>query len=104
MSRTDITPVSPGVDDKNDVVHHEVPPPSAEFAASATVSPFQHLGIFDTLKTFRKASILCILTGFNACSDGYQLTMPGNVIAMPGGLVSLGRLVALVISNTWFRV
>lgn len=39
------------------------------------------LTIKEAVKTFRKTTIVCVAVLFIACSDGFQFSLPGNLVA-----------------------
>lgn len=79
MERT-IQPLPPVHDDdekqKVEVEHLEHDAPGL-----APVSAYVDLGFLATLKTFRRTALLCVMALFTACSDGYQYSLPGNLVA-----------------------
>ncbi|RSH84102.1 hypothetical protein EHS25_005347 [Saitozyma podzolica] len=82
-------------DIKLDTIEHAEQPVSAIQASTtphavATVSPLQSYGLVKTITTFKYAAALCLLAGFNACSDGFQNGIPGNIIAMEGFINQFG--------------
>jgi hypothetical protein len=71
-------------DIKLDTIEHAEQPvsvtqPPATPHAVATVSPLQSYGLVKTITSFKYATALCLLAGFNACSDGFQNGIPGSV-------------------------
>ncbi|KAL1959385.1 hypothetical protein VTO42DRAFT_2188 [Malbranchea cinnamomea] len=55
-------------------------------------SHHDHLGLWATIKRFKKAVLICNLLSIAAAADGYQYTMNGNVIANQGFINHLGFL------------
>lgn len=53
--------------------------------AVAIVSPLQSYGLVKTITSFKYATGLCLLAGFNACSDGFQNGIPGSVNCVTEG-------------------
>ena len=49
--------------------------------ATVLVSAYADLGFLATLKTFKRTSAICFMALFTACSDGYQYSLPGNLVA-----------------------
>jgi hypothetical protein len=45
------------------------------------VSAFAGLSFKETLRTFWKTTMFCVLALFLACSDGFQFQLPGNLVA-----------------------
>jgi hypothetical protein len=54
------------------------------------VSQDKYLTLWQTIKTYPKASGLSALAAFGAVSDGYQFNLPGNIIALPGFIRQFG--------------
>ena len=50
-------------------------------APVAPVSAYADLGFLATLRTFRRTALMCVMALFTACSDGYQYSLPGNLVA-----------------------
>lgn len=48
------------------------------------------LSLLQTIKTYPKASFLCFIAAVSAISDGYQITMSGSIIALPGFINQFG--------------
>ncbi|GFZ49942.1 hypothetical protein JCM24511_07345 [Saitozyma sp. JCM 24511] len=53
-----------------------------DFGEQAT--GYEKLGIIGTIRTFKKATLICFLMTFAAATDGYQIGMNGNVVANAG--------------------
>jgi hypothetical protein len=53
-------------------------------------SPFNELSFWKTIKLFRVAAFCCFAGSFGALSDNYQLSVPGNVLALPGFIRTMG--------------
>ena len=49
--------------------------------ATVLVSAYADLGFLATLKTFKRTATICFIALFTACSDGYQYSLPGNLVA-----------------------
>lgn len=54
------------------------------------VSQDKYLSLWQTIKTYPRASTLSALAAFGAVSDGYQYNLPGNIIALPGFVQAFG--------------
>jgi hypothetical protein len=92
------------IDDKQDVIHVEdtghSPHPAnldkhdtaEEFITdnSGFHSAFNELSFWQTIKIFRVAALCCFAGSFGALSDNYQLSVPGNVLALPGFIKTMG--------------
>lgn len=52
--------------------------------------PVQQLGLFQALKTYKMATIVCVLAAVGALSDGYQVQMSGSIVALPGFIRTFG--------------
>jgi hypothetical protein len=79
--------------DKVDVIHDELVSGQAlseQPKALAEISHWNSLSTLETLKVFRKTTFICILVGFNACSDGFQFALPGQIIANTGFIQKFG--------------
>lgn len=48
------------------------------------------MGVIKTLKTFRWACFCAFLAGIGAMSDGYQYSLPGNLLPNPGFIEQFG--------------
>jgi hypothetical protein len=48
------------------------------------------LSLLQTIKTYPKASFLCFIAAVSAISDGYQISMSGSIIALPGFINQFG--------------
>ncbi|KAH6697288.1 general substrate transporter [Plectosphaerella plurivora] len=51
---------------------------------------YESLSVWQTVKTFKMASAICFLTALTAASDGYQISLIGNLIANPGFIQQFG--------------
>lgn len=49
---------------------------------------YEDLGPLATAKTFKMATLYCVMATFAAACDGYQIGMNGNIIANTGFIVS----------------
>lgn len=97
-----MTTTSPStiVDDKPAVAHveHRVPDTNAApvdgkvHNVGPTVSPSSQVGLLESLRTYKFASIICILAAVGALSDGYQVQMSGSIVALPGFIRTFGDL------------
>jgi hypothetical protein len=65
---------------RTSVEHHESESKFKEDGV-APVSAYADLGVKESLKTFKRTVVLALLALFIACSDGYQFSLPGNIIA-----------------------
>jgi hypothetical protein len=54
------------------------------------VSADKYLSLWQTIKTYPRASFFSALAAFGAVSDGYQYNLPGNIIALPGFVRQFG--------------
>jgi len=54
---------------------------TANANAAVLVSAYADLGFLATLKTFKRTAAICFMALFTACSDGYQYSLPGNLVA-----------------------
>lgn len=61
-----------------------------ESQAPADYRPVQQLGLLQALKTYKMATIVCILAAVGALSDGYQVQMSGSIVALPGFIRTFG--------------
>ena len=50
------------------------------------------MGLVKALKTYRHASLICVLAAVGALSDGYQVQMSGSIVALPGFIRTFGAL------------
>lgn len=51
----------------------------------------QRLSFVQCIKTYKYASLLCVLAAVGALSDGYQVQMSGSIIALPGFIDQFGQ-------------
>ncbi|KAF4967390.1 hypothetical protein FSARC_5048 [Fusarium sarcochroum] len=56
------------------------------------VQPASSMSILQSLRTYKHASIICILAAVGSLSDGYQVQMSGSIIALPGFVRTFGVL------------
>lgn len=76
--------------------HTEVPALEKEkeqhgiLANTAAFGQERELNLWQSLRVFPKASILCFCAMLGALSDGYQYTLPGNVISLKGFITQFG--------------
>ena len=52
------------------------------------------MGLVKALKTYKHASLICVLAAVGALSDGYQVQMSGSIVALPGFIRTFGDLQA----------
>jgi hypothetical protein len=74
---------------KHDTHHEdrlEKPDPDADFIEdnAGYQSVHSDLGIVKTILTFKWACACAFLAGLGAMSDGYQYSLPGNLLPNPG--------------------
>ena len=71
---------------KHDTHHDEKPDPDADFIQDnqGFQSVHSDLGIVKTIITFKWACACAFLAGLGAMSDGYQYSLPGNLLPNPG--------------------
>ncbi|KAJ3542353.1 hypothetical protein NM208_g4149 [Fusarium decemcellulare] len=50
------------------------------------------ISLIQSLRTYKHASIVCMLAAVGALSDGYQVQMSGSIIALPGFVRTFGDL------------
>ncbi|SPJ78670.1 probable maltose permease (MalP) [Fusarium torulosum] len=48
------------------------------------LSGYEHLSFWETVRTFKMASLVCLLSAFSAGADGYQIAMQASIIANKG--------------------
>ncbi|VUC26714.1 unnamed protein product [Clonostachys rosea] len=53
-------------------------------ARGQAISGYESLSIFETVKTFKMATLICFLAAFSAATDGYQIGMNGSIVANKG--------------------
>ena len=63
-----------------------------EDAAAVPVSAYDHLSFKQTIRTFPKATLCCLLALFIASSDGFQFSLPGNLVAQTSFISERTRL------------
>lgn len=93
----DLEPVTtaPDTESKHDIIHtdtlKEKPDPDADFMEDNARYNSVHgdLGIVKTLITFKWACACAFLAGLGAMSDGYQYSLPGNLLPNPGFIRSV---------------
>ncbi|KAJ4252332.1 hypothetical protein NW762_010930 [Fusarium torreyae] len=56
------------------------------------VQPVKFVTVFQSLRAYKHASIICILAAVGSLSDGYQVQMSGSIIALPGFVRTFGVL------------
>jgi len=85
------------LDEKETVEHLAVQPTKVAIAAEDFVvdnsdyhSRLNELGFWQTVKLFKVATFCCFIGSFGALSDNYQLSIPGNVLALPGFVQTMG--------------
>lgn len=91
---------STNIDDKPAIAHVEHRPPGTNAEPvdvkvhnfGTTGSPCRQLGLLESLRTYKFASIICILAAVGALSDGYQVQMSGSIVALPGFIQTFGEL------------
>lgn len=54
--------------------------------------PIKHLGLVQSLRTYKVASLMCVLAAVGALSDGYQIQMSGSIVALKGFIRTFGDL------------
>ncbi|KAJ4167427.1 hypothetical protein NW754_011242 [Fusarium falciforme] len=54
--------------------------------------PVKSMNIIKSVRTYKHASIICMLAAVGALSDGYQVQMSGSIIALPGFVRTFGVL------------
>lgn len=50
------------------------------------------MGLVKSLKTYKRAALICVLVAVGAFSDGYQVQMSGSIVALPGFINTFGDL------------
>ncbi|RSH90257.1 hypothetical protein EHS25_001591 [Saitozyma podzolica] len=73
------------------------------------LSGYETLGIIETIMTFKMAAFICLAVTFSAATDGYQISMNGNVIANAGFVSRFAtetdstgaRIIAAPIFSAW---
>ena len=65
-------------EDKSSAVTREDVEKPPQPSTPAVISAFRDLGVVDTIKTFWLATLFCMMAAFNAFSDGYQYSIPGE--------------------------
>ncbi|QGI71293.1 hypothetical protein CEK26_003630 [Fusarium fujikuroi] len=53
-------------------------------AQGQALSGYENLTFWETVRTFKMASLLCLLAAFSAGADGYQIAMQASIIANKG--------------------
>ncbi|KAF5988307.1 putative maltose permease (MalP) [Fusarium bulbicola] len=53
-------------------------------AQGQALSGYEHLTFWETVRTFKMASLVCLLAAFSAGADGYQIAMQASIIANKG--------------------
>lgn len=61
------------------------------------VSHFVDHGFLATLRLFKKTAMICVLSLFIACSDGYQYTTPGNLVAQTSFIREYSLITAILL-------
>ncbi|KAF6818682.1 MFS alpha-glucoside [Colletotrichum plurivorum] len=51
----------------------------------------KQLGLLQTLRKYKHASVICMLAAVGALSDGYQVQMSGSIVALPGFKETFGE-------------
>jgi len=91
------------VDEKNSAMHTEsVSGPGAtsehdtkdkiEVTNETLPASMKPLGLIKALRTYKVASIICVLAAVGVLSDGYQIQMSGSIVALPGFIQTFGEL------------
>lgn len=62
---------------------------AAEVALEA-LPPVKPMGVVECLRTYKYASLVCVLAAVGALSDGYQVQMSGSIVALPGFIRTFG--------------
>lgn len=84
--------------DKGDAVHVEGPISKGtnddmkDASAPDSEPVSKPINLFQSLKTYRHASLLCMLAAVGSLSDGYQVQMSGSVIALDGFIQQFGKM------------
>ena len=52
----------------------------------------ESLTLWQCLKKYKYASLVCVLASIGSLSDGYQVQMSGSIIALPGFIRQFGAL------------
>lgn len=73
-----------------EVTNHDQDIKRADGDVAAIISDQENLDLWQTLKTYPKASLFCACAAVGAISDGYQFNMPGNIIANTGFIRQFG--------------
>ncbi|KAL3471738.1 general substrate transporter [Aspergillus californicus] len=64
---------------------------NAEAAAHGQgTTGYESLSIWETVKTFKMNTLICLLVTFSAATDGYQIALIGNIIANKGFVKKFG--------------
>ncbi|KAM5368279.1 hypothetical protein ACJZ2D_009645 [Fusarium nematophilum] len=79
INMADDTKGGRGKDDET--VRDDSPPPS-------------RMGVLQSVRTYKYASLICMLAAVGALSDGYQVQMSGSIVALPGFIQTFGGLQA----------
>ncbi|KAL4882336.1 hypothetical protein BJY04DRAFT_217254 [Aspergillus karnatakaensis] len=56
------------------------------------MAPTKQLSLLESIRTYKYATIICILAAVGALSDGYQVQMSGSIVAEPGFIRQFGDL------------
>ena len=65
-------------------------PKTEELDASHAIVAGQYMTLWQTVRTFPLCSLLCFAAMLSALSDGFQFTLPGNIIASKGFIRQFG--------------
>ncbi|RSH77861.1 uncharacterized protein EHS24_002927 [Apiotrichum porosum] len=82
---------------KTSITHDENPLDHKEAPDADTISPpvsaFRHLTQGEVVRMFWKTTLFCQMALFIACADGFQYSLPGNLIAQTSFVEQFGRSV-----------
>jgi hypothetical protein len=75
---------------ENHVVQHLEGKTSSNEVLPRQLPPVKQLTFLECIKTYRYASLICVLAAVGALSDGYQVQMSGSVVALQGFIRTFG--------------
>ncbi|RSM14737.1 hypothetical protein BHE90_014669 [Fusarium euwallaceae] len=85
---------------------------STASAQGQGLTGYEHLSIWETIKKFKMASLICFVAAISAAAEGYQIGLAGNIIANPGFAKQFGtqtndageKVLASSVMSTWGSV
>ncbi|KAM5346315.1 hypothetical protein ACJ41O_009320 [Fusarium nematophilum] len=112
MTTTEKTPAD--AIEQRETVDSEAPQNAKDVVADAAargqgLGGYENLSIWETIKTFKMNSIICMLVAFSSATDGYQIGLVGNLVANKGFVEKFGnqydangnRMLSSAVMSTW---